>query len=298
MNDLQKYLSKSLLAAAALLVGASPAFAAAAVPSLGAASGFTVLGGTVTCTTSVVTGDVGSTGAFTNTGPCTITGGMPPATNTAAATAYSNFLSAYTTLGSPVSTPCDTFLTTFPTAPLSPGVYCFNSFVASAGGVLTLDGPANGIWIFKIGTSGAGYLEGTNFSVLMTGGGQPCNVTWWVADYATMTTSALKGNILAGKYITLTGGTLAGRALAKAAVTMTGASVIGCDVLSGSPPSSCKDKDRDGNDKDHGKCDDGHKGDKGQGKCDDGKDGDKGHESDSRYPFESKHDDGGKGGKK
>ena len=294
MNDLRKCLYMCLLATAALLVGASPAFAA--TPSLGTASGFSVLGGTVTCTTSVVTGDVGSTGAFTNTG-CTIAGGMPPATNTAAATAYADFLSAYAALGSPVSTPCGTTLTTFPTTPLSPGVYCFASFVASTGGVLTLDGPANGIWIFKIGTSGSGYLEGTNFSVFMTGGGQPCNVYWWVAQYATMTTSALKGNILAGTYITMTSGanTLAGRALAKAAVTMTNATVIGCDVLSGSPVCVVPPKPScDANHQHHKHCklhdyDPPH--------CD-GNDDDNGHGSDSRYPFESKHDDGGKGGKK
>src|SRR3990172_1441515 len=99
MNDLQKYLSTCLLATAALLGGASPAFAADA-PSLGAASEFAVLGGTnVTCTTgSVVTGDVGvspgSAVPFTNTG-CTIAGATPPETDAAAAQARTDFLSAY-----------------------------------------------------------------------------------------------------------------------------------------------------------------------------------------------------------
>ena len=96
MNDIQKYLSTCLLATAALIVGTSPAWAQV---SLGAASGFAVLGGTnVTCTApGSVIGDVGvSPGAvppFTNTG-CVITGAAPPATNTAAVGARTAFLSA------------------------------------------------------------------------------------------------------------------------------------------------------------------------------------------------------------
>jgi hypothetical protein len=175
---------------------------------------------------------------------------------------------------------------------LPPGVYCTDA-VAKAG-TLTLAGPSNGVWVFLV----AGALTGTNFSVAMSGGGQPCNVYWAPTGATTMTDSALMGNILAGDAtigsITLTRGTLAGSALANVAVTITGASIIGCGALSVPVPgSTCKDKDRDGDDKGHKKCDDG-RGDKGQGKCSDGKDDDKGHESDSRYPFESKD----KGGKK
>ena len=97
MNSLQKYLSASLLATAALLGSTTTALAAPV--SLGAASDFSVLGATVTCTTSVIAGDVGISPAiaFTNTG-CTIAGGMPPATNAAAVGARTDFLSASTTL--------------------------------------------------------------------------------------------------------------------------------------------------------------------------------------------------------
>ena len=78
MSNFQKSFSTCLFATAALLVGASPAWAQ--VP-LGAASGFSVLGGTnVTCTAGAVAGDVGVSpgGAipFTNTG-CTIAGATP-----------------------------------------------------------------------------------------------------------------------------------------------------------------------------------------------------------------------------
>lgn len=263
MNDFQKSFSTCLLATAALLVGASPAWAQV---TLGAASGFSVLGGTnVTCTDGgVVAGDVGVSpgGAvpFTNTG-CTIAGAMPPATNAAAALARTAFLSAYAAAR---SMPCTQTLLSTITGPLIlyPGVYCTDAALTGAG-VLTLDGEgnANAVWIFKIGTLATGALTGTNFSVVMAGGGQPCNVFWAPSAGVTMKDSALKGNILAGNAIdgsiTLTGGTVAGRALANVAVTMTGASVIGCGALSVPDPTSCKDKDHHGHhdDKDHKKCD-------------------------------------------
>jgi hypothetical protein len=253
MNGLQKYLSMCLLAAAALLGGTSPAWAEA--PSLGAASDFAVLGGTnVTCTNGSVIGDVGvspgSADPYTNTG-CIITGGTPPATNAAAASARTAFLSAYAGLQ---TLSCTQSLTgTLAGQNLAPGVYCVSAEAKT--GTLTLTGPSNGVWIFLVN----GALTGTNFSVVMAGGGQPCNVFWAPTGAATMTTSALKGNILAGDAgigsITLTGGTLAGSALANIAVTMTGASVVGCDALSDSK--SCKGRKHHGHDKEHKKCNQG-----------------------------------------
>ena len=118
---------------------------------------------------------------------------------------------------------------------LAPGVYCFDA-AATLTGTLTLAGPSNGIWIFKIGTSGTGALTGTNFSVVMANGAQACNVYWWVAEAATMTTSDFKGTILAGAAITVTGGTFAGRALAKTAVTLTGVAATGCGGSTSNPP--------------------------------------------------------------
>jgi hypothetical protein len=265
MNDLRKNLSKSLLATAALLVGAASAWAQA--PALGAASGFSVLAGTaVTCTDGVIT----------------IAGRTPPATNAAARQARPAFLSAYAALQAQ-SRSCTRTLTSLDGLNLPPGVYCVDASAKT--GTLTLTGSSNGVWIFLVN----GALTGTNFTVVMNGGGQPCNVFWSPNAAATMTTSALKGNILAGGAggsITLTGGTLAGRALANVAVTITGASLIGCAALA--VPAACKDKDHDGDDNDHDKCDDGHDGDNGHGTCKDGDDDDKGHEKDARYPFDSK----------
>ena len=255
MSDLQKYLSKSLLAAAALLVGASPAWAQV---SLGAAADFSVLGGTnVTCTApGSIVGDVGvypgSAVPYTNTG-CVITGATPPATNAAADPANEDFLSAYDTLKGMACT--GPLLSTIAgSVTLLPGVYCTGPATALTGTdvVLTLDagGDANAVWVFKIGAA----LTGTNFSVVMAGGGQACNVYWVPSAAVEMTTSAFSGNILAGDAtggsITMTGGTLAGRALANVAVTMTGTSVIGCDALS-EPSPSCKPKKHHGHHKDH-----------------------------------------------
>jgi hypothetical protein len=250
MNSCLKYFHAGLLA---LLTQA--AFAQSA-PSLGAASEFAVLGGTaVTCTTSVVAGDVGIspgiTAAFTNTG-CTISGDMPPATNADAVQARAAMLSAYAALQARTCT--QTLTGTLAGQNLAPGVYCVTAEAKT--GLLTLTGPSNGVWIFLV----AGALTGTNFSVAMAGGGKPCNVFWAPSAAATMTTSALKGNILTGNpiggSITLTGGSLVGRALANVAVTMTNASVIDCDVVADDSP-ICKPKKHHGH---HG-----HDHDKGHG---------------------------------
>ncbi len=262
MNHLQRSLAACLLATAALLGGTSPAWAqeSSGTAPGSATSGFSVLGATVTCTTSVIAGDVGISPAtaFTNTG-CTIAGGMPPATNDAAVGARADFLSAYDAAR---STPCTAVLDSTITGPMTlyPGVYCTDAALTGAG-VLTLDGlgDANAVWIFNIGTMATGALTGTNFTVVMAGGGQPCNVTWAPSAAVTMTTSVMQGNILAGNAIdgsiTLTGGSLAGSAMANVAVTMTDTSIIGCDVLSGTK--SCKGKKHHGHKNEHKKCNQG-----------------------------------------
>ena len=220
------------LVAVATLAGMWPMAAqAATAPALGSAGSFAVLsaapggGGAVTCTTSSITGNVGSSGlaaSVVNTGPCTITGSIiaPVSTQVVA-----DFNSAYSALA---LVKCDTVLTTLDGQVLAPGVYCISAAATSTGSTLTLSGPSSGVWIFKIGTSGTGALTGTNFSVVMTGGGQPCNVDWWVAQAATMTDSTFVGTILAGAAITITRGTFTGDALAAAAVTMTNTKLVGC----------------------------------------------------------------------
>jgi ice-binding like protein len=228
LNNRQKYLATCLLATAALLGGVSTA--SAQVP-LGAASAFAVLGGTnVTCTGGSVAGEVGvAPGAavpFTDTG-CTIAGGQPPATNAAAVAARASFLNAYTALEG-TSSYCTAISGSLAARNLEPGLYCIDA--TGKTGVLTLTGPPTGVWTFLV----TGALTGTSFSVVMAGGGQACNVFWAPSAAATMTTSNLKGTILAGNdaggSITFTGGTLVGRALANVAVTTTGTAVMGCSA--------------------------------------------------------------------
>lgn len=204
--------------------------------SLGAASNFAVLSaapgglGAVTCTNTppptTITGDVGSSGApasVVNTG-CVINGAIIAPVSTQV---VDDFNSAYDALA---GVACDSFLTgTLAGVTLPPGVYCFAA-AATLTGTLTLQGGAGDTWLFKVGTSGTGALTGTDFKVVMSGG-DPCNVTWWVAEAATMTTSNFIGTILAGAGITVTSGpvgTFNGRALAKAGVTITGGTLTGC----------------------------------------------------------------------
>jgi hypothetical protein len=234
VNNIQKYLSPCLLATSALLGITSSALANG---PLGAASDFAVLGGTsVTCTGGSVVGDVGispgSAVSYTNTG-CTIAGGTPPATDQSAAQARADFLGEYAQLQArSKSASCTSVTGSLAAGNLAPGVYCVDA--AAKTGLLTLTGPSNGVWTFFVD----GALIGTNFSVEMAGGAQPCNVYWVPRLAATLTTSALKGNILAGDdtlgSITLTGGSLAGQAFANVAVTMTGTSLIGCRALEAS----------------------------------------------------------------
>jgi Ice-binding-like len=215
----------------ALLAAASPMAAlAATAPGLGSAAGFAVLsaapggGGAVTCTNGTITGDVGSSGPMASVvqTSCTINGSVIAPVSAGVVADFNSAFAAYAAIT------CDQVLTgTLAGVTLAPGVYCFDA-AATLTGTLTLKGPSNGTWIFKIGTSGTGALTGTNFSVVMAGGGLPCNVNWQVAQAATMTTSNFIGTILAGAAITLTGGTFSGNILAGAAVTITGPALTGC----------------------------------------------------------------------
>jgi hypothetical protein len=207
---------------------------AASPPGLGSASNFAVLsaapngGGAVTCTNGTITGDVGSSGARASVvqTSCPITGSIIAPVSAQVVKDFNTAYAAYAAI------PCDSNLTgTLASVTLGPGVYCVDAVAKT--GILTLSGPASGVWIFKVAavpatTPPTGALTGTNFSVVMAGGGLPCNVNWQVAEAATMTTSNFVGTILAGAAITLTGGTFSGNILAGAAVTITGTNLVGC----------------------------------------------------------------------
>lgn len=253
----------------AMLIGVWPMVAQAAPP--GPAAGFTLLSaaplnaGAVTCTgttsSSTINGNVGSSGAaasVVNNG-CTITG---TTTAPVSAAVVADFNSTYNALK---NVPCDHTLTLDQTQTLTPGVYCSATYATATDKKLTLSGPANGIWLFKIGTGAAGgYLTGTRFPVVMAGGGNACNVNWWVADGATLTVdngsptgppTPFSGNILAGAAATVTGTvgatsalTLTGRVWAGAGVTVTDSTIVGCASAITVPKTKCKSGTGNGED--------------------------------------------------
>jgi len=242
MNAMKKILKGSLIMlalagflAGCALSGTTGEFASPVSKSLnmGAASSFAVLGGpAVTLTDSVVYGDVGTRDAqppvrvtLTNS----VVNGTVHEGDSIAIDAYADFLIAYDALGNTSLIGATELSGTLASVTLSPGVYYFTA-AATLTGVLTLDagGDSNAEWIFLVGTDGTGALTGTGFTVVMANGGSPCNVYWWVAEAATMTTSNLQGNVLAGMAITVTGGTFNGDAFAKEAVTLTGVTLSGC----------------------------------------------------------------------
>jgi len=121
----------------------------------------------VTCTNGTITGDVGSSGLAASVvqTSCTINGTVIAPVSAQVVTDFNTAYAAYAAI------PCDQTLTgTLAGVTLTPGVYCFDA-AATLTGTLTLKGPSNATWIFKIGTSGTGALTGTNFSVVMAGGG-------------------------------------------------------------------------------------------------------------------------------
>lgn len=169
-------------------IAGSTANAAAQAVSLGAADSFAVLsaadggGGAVTCVNTpptpitTIIGDVGSSGVITP-GACSITGSQiaPVPAGVVAA-----FDSAYADLALvPCTRTISTEAFTGPTTAFSvgPGVICFPNEVTFTNTTLTLNG--NGPWLFKVGTTinGSGALTGTDFNVVMTNGGNACDVT-------------------------------------------------------------------------------------------------------------------------
>jgi hypothetical protein len=212
--------------------GSSALFHRTGGGSSSGAAGFVVLANAaVTCTAANITGDVGTfqtapPGAITQTEGCVISGATDVG-GPAAVAAYNAFLGIYAGLAPQLGDNCPVISGTLAGQTLSAGVYCVSAEAKT--GVLTLSGNSSATWLIKVP---AGALTGTNFQVVLAGGAQACNVTWWVDAAATMTTSAFQGNILAGAGITFTGGTQNGNIWAGADgvgdVTFTGTAVTGC----------------------------------------------------------------------
>jgi ice-binding like protein len=216
-----------------------------------AASTFAVLArAAVSCTDGTITGDIGTDqtappGAITLV-RCPVTGSTDIG-GPAAVGAYNAFLTQYAALAPQPGDVCPIITGTLDGQSFAPGVYCVSAEAKT--GVVTLNGPSNGTWLFKVAADGSGLtgaLTGTNFSVVLAGGAQACNVTWWVAQAATLTDSHFNGSILAGAASTLTRGTFNGNVWAGASgvgdVTVTGTAVVGCP---GQSQGHDKDKDKD-----------------------------------------------------
>ena len=181
----------------------------------------------VTCTGGIITGSVGTfqaspAGSVTQTG-CSVTGALNLG-DEIAQQAWSDFLNTYAALAPQTDDVCTNLTGTLAGVTLAPGLYCFGG-AATATGLLTLDGPSDGIWTFKVGTGGTGAITGTGFQVVLANGAQASNVTWRVSDAATFTSSDFQGNLLTGAAITMTGGSFKGIIRAQADVTITGTTI-------------------------------------------------------------------------
>jgi hypothetical protein len=184
-------------------------------PILGTAATYGILAGsTVTCVTGgTINADVGVSPGSTTTGfpPCIITGSTQLAT-AASAQAQVDLTAAYNYLA---GRPCGTIVTPADLGgrTLAPGVYCVASSMAVTGTV-TLAGPANGVWVFQMGST---LTTGTNANIALSGGALARNVWWQVGSSATLGTgTTFRGNIIALTSITLVdNATMLGRALAR-----------------------------------------------------------------------------------
>ncbi|MHB1317188.1 MAG: ice-binding family protein [Anaerolineae bacterium] len=199
---------------------------AAVAPTLGTASSFGVLGGSTVTNTgpTVITGDLGvypglSITGFDGAPDGTVTGTIYAGGDVALG-AQTDVTTAFNDLAGQA---CNTNLTDQDLGgmTLTPGVYCFSSS-AQLTGALTLNavGDPGAVFVFQIGST---LTTASNSSVVMTNGGNQCNVYWQVGSSATLGTgTAFAGNIFAGASITLTtDADVIGRALAReGAVTM------------------------------------------------------------------------------
>jgi len=207
------------------VVPGAPPGSGPAVPVLGTASTFVILGGSTVTNTGATTTIVGSVGvspgsAITGIPAGQPTGGSVHAGDATAATAQGNLTTTYNDLAgrarNATMTAVDMGHRTF-----RPGVFFWASS-AQLTGEVTLDaqGDANAVFIFQIGST---LTTASNAVVTLAGGAQAKNVYWQIGSSATLGTgTAFKGNIVALASITLNNGaSLSGRALARnGAVTL------------------------------------------------------------------------------
>lgn len=218
-----KYLSILSFVMIGALYGASPA---SAMPILGSAQNFAVLGAstvTNTGTTQIWGGlgvDPGS--AITGFPPGNVAGGAIYGPGGVSNLAQSDALTAYNLFFNMPSTRNLTGQDLGTVGILQPGVYHFDTS-AQLTGTLTLDAgnDPNAFFVFQIGSA---LTTASSSVVSVLNGGANNGVYWQVGSSATLGSSTMfAGNILADQSITLntTANILCGRAIAlNAAVTM------------------------------------------------------------------------------
>lgn len=234
----------SRLAIAVFALAGVPALAQVA-PNLGTSGTFAVLGanalptvGTVTCTDTGpgigINGNVGTTfaGGITNVGPCTISGVI---VSPVAAGVVADFTAAFNNID--LQNPVCSGVIPIVTTTLPPGVYCSAAGTTiGAGVIITLNGTASDVWIFRVGTGGPGALTLTNAQVVMGGAANACNVYWKTSAAATVTDSSFVGSVLSGDAATMTRGSWIGRMMATTDATLTDpAPMTGCTFAAGGP---------------------------------------------------------------
>lgn len=213
-------------------------YAAGIAPTLVASNTYAVLGHTTVTNTgpTLIIGDLGlhSGTAVTGFPPGIV---VPPSTihiaDAAALAALNDATAAYGFLNQG----CD-FTPAFSDLAgqnLVPGVYCFATSVSNTG-VLTLNGGAADVWIFKIGST---LTAGPGSTVVgATGAESECNVFWRVGSSATLnTTSQIMGTIIANNSISLnTGATINGRAFALTGAVTLDTNTIDASVCGAAAP--------------------------------------------------------------
>jgi len=211
----------------ALLASVGPILAQSP-PSVGSTASFAVLGGTsVTNSGSTfIAGNAGASAGNVTGAPFKFVIGEVRTNDALARQAQEDNAAAYRALASGDCKP----LATLDEAVLQPNVYCLSS--ATLSGTLTLDGPSDGVWIFRISTS----LTTSAASVVQTvNGAKDSKVFWRVAGPATVgANSVFVGNVLTLGNITVNSrANISGRLLSQAVVALDDSSVtICCEVLS------------------------------------------------------------------
>ena len=216
-----------LLALALCTASPSAALAATVIDGpidLGAASTFGVLGASAVTNTgpTVVNGDVGVSPGTSITGfegpPAGLVNGTLHATDAVASQAQTDLTGAINDAAS--LTPTTSGLANLSGLSLTPGVYSGGALSLDSGGLLTLAGTADSIWVFQAAST---LTIGSAAQILITGGATSCNVFWQIGSSATIGTGAdFVGTVMAGAAITAnTGATIEGRLLANGtAVTL------------------------------------------------------------------------------